>query len=240
MRWPRTWPKWVKEILDEMAQAEGRAVESSIFRRAPAWVSDMGLELMKLGLPGMQITKMSQSGPYYLGRLLGHFRMLLADDGPLVKKFETISSGVSPVGSKKSRKRRSRAEIQNEREQRSICRAFVRAAIAKERALRKAQAVVTTVPLEEAQDFHRGYCDGLASEVHWEQTDLVLTPLPIYFLMVFNWPVVKKLPSTYALYKLLCAVLGAPHVRNYDRVKKICQRYGVRLRRPGRPRKKRK
>ena len=98
--------------------------------------------------------------------------------------------------------------------------------------------MASDAPLEEAKEFHKGFADGVKSEVHWDEADLVMTPLPIYFIMILCWPVVRKLPSTFALHKWLCVVLGTRQVGEYERVKKICQRFGIHLRRPGRPRKK--
>lgn len=52
-----------------------------------------------------------------------------------------------------------------------------------------------------------------------------------------NWPSVKQLKSRSQLYNWLCFIHGRQVVGEYKRIEKICERYSITFRKPGRPKK---
>jgi hypothetical protein len=63
------------------------------------------------------------------------------------------------------------------------------------------------------------------------------TAIEIYNFMLFHWRIVDRLDSAHHLHEVLGKVFGTYRVGDLKRTEKICQRFGLHYRKPGRPRK---
>ncbi len=90
-------------------------------------------------------------------------------------------------------------------------------------------------PIEELAEYHRGMSLGLRGigpDAPGDRSDLATE---ILCFLVMQWRLVVRLKSVTELHLWLTRMLGAQRVGEKKRVEKICERIGLTLREPGRP-----
>jgi len=102
------------------------------------------------------------------------------------------------------------------------------------RALRY-EANATKLPLHELAEFHDGMAAGLRGVGPKSPGDKSDPATEIHQILVTWWRLVVRLKSVTELHAWLVRLLGEPKVGDKKRVEKICERIGLTLREPGRP-----
>ena len=104
------------------------------------------------------------------------------------------------------------------------------------RKLKNYRAGLERGPARDAEQFHRGMADGLRGIGHGVPGDRSNLATDIHLALAMWWRVVVRFDSITALHAWLVRLMGAQQVGEKKRVEKICERIGLTLRAPGRPR----
>jgi len=99
----------------------------------------------------------------------------------------------------------------------------------------KYEAHLQKRPLNELADFHDGMAAGLRGVGKNAPGDKSGLSTEIHLILVMWWRLVVHLKSVTELHMWLTRLLGEPKVGDKKRVEKICERIGLTLREPGRP-----
>lgn len=89
---------------------------------------------------------------------------------------------------------------------------------------------------ERIAEFHRGASDGYRGLGINAPNDRSNLASDVYLALVICWRGVARMESVTELHVWLCRILGPQKVGERDRVRKICQRIGLKFRERGRPR----
>jgi len=254
--WPTNWPEWVLHALNELEAAENEMVTERVPNDAPEWVKRIAVELVKLTVPTVKLSaiektgEITESGPQFLGKMIGHFEWLLENDNGLIKQLERAKEAFErfdqEMRRKLSKKAYARLQKEGEKYQPDVDRFFAvveKMLVAKATAITAVKKLVDQQPWEEKKAFYDGYTPALdaaifADDGHFQNEKLTSTT-NIYVLLCIFWRVVKnKIPSITLLHAWLCRVLGAQQVGQVGRVKMICHRMRITLGPRGRPRKR--
>lgn len=96
----------------------------------------------------------------------------------------------------------------------------------------------TELQAPEAASYYEGKSQGVLGPSGSADGKLIETDATaIYLLLMMLWPWVIKLPSVTVLHRVLTVFLGRNRVGGRERVAKICERIGLRLRGRGAPKK---
>ncbi len=75
------------------------------------------------------------------------------------------------------------------------------------------------------------HLDNCIGELEFKTT----TATPIYIALSLHWPTIEKIKNLPSLHSWLCKQIGSQLVGDEERIKKLLQRAGVKLFKPGRP-----
>ena len=248
--WPATWPSWVIQSLDELQVAESAMKDELLPHHAPEWAWRVLGELVKIANPTIRVANIGESGPRFLGRVVGHLEWLLKSDNGIQKAYESVDEAFerfdTELRKKLSKKAYARFLAEGEKYQPDVDR-FLTAAgkvlETKSVLIGSVKLLADQQPFQENQDFYDGYGHALNVEVieddgHFRNEKLTSTT-NIYCLLLMFWRyVINRIPSIFLLHVWLCRVLGSKQVGEIGRVKMICHRLRITLGPRGRPRKR--
>jgi len=107
--------------------------------------------------------------------------------------------------------------------------------------LRSIRKMYLHAPINEAAEFFAGLADGfkgldMRGSLYGRGTSIT----PIMITLLIWWPRVQEMKNIPQLHRWLCIMDGKAKVGGLKRVEKICERIGLTLKTPGRPRVTRK
>jgi len=246
--WPVSWPEWVLVTLREFEAAENLQTVWS-FDNAPKWVERMQVELALVICPKITKPSAQESGPRFLARMIGHQERLASRFELIAKMMDEASphleklwkmldqamlrQGKSAYAKWQEWNRQLEADVDR------FCEQFLAVCERKTAIIDSVYDRVSGASLDEQAEYHSGLGESLGMELIDENGALLhaTSTTSVYFCMMAYWRGVQKMRSVSALHIWLCRCLGRGITGDLDRVKKICQRYGIHFRRPGRPRK---
>ncbi|OGV57178.1 MAG: hypothetical protein A2283_20940 [Lentisphaerae bacterium RIFOXYA12_FULL_48_11] len=245
MVWPAEWPKWVIKILNEMEETEKPAGEWCS-EGAPEWVHTLERELFKVSMPAMKLEGPLESGPRFLGKMLGQYELMLNGDHSLEYQFENVEKVVDKLNESIKAKLNKKAYKRLLEKGKKYNPDFIRFAkrlelvvAAKQKCIAEARETAEQQFDAEKADFLKGFSEGFSTPIYDKDNRLVHEKLTtnIYLLMFVYWRRVREFPSTVVLYQWLTTLLGKQVIGSLDRIRRICVRIRLKLRPCGRPRK---
>lgn len=205
----------------------------------PDWVLKVLVEVMKVHMPGVKMTKAKMNTHFGMGALMGYMLTMAK-----VLKPESVSSLVAREIEDKMKFSTSAEKCKAKCEAEKKIRMHLGSFLPDETTL---SAVMTTaqqalmslvnLPANEMAEFMRGLEVGTKGasfesfKAHKEFTTVV------YSHLIMGWREVEKLGSVTELRKWLLDRMSAIDVGSESRIKKLCSRIGLKLRGRGRPRK---
>jgi hypothetical protein len=217
----------VFDKLDKIKGMERLVPQLAGEENPPEWVLKVGLQLAKVYIPGVKLTKETVRSPFVMGAVLGHTMTMAKQMTPArITMLKELAQNVN------FKKLASKEEFGAKNADLSLFEDCVPPVmlIAKE-----VLAESVNLPPEQAAELMRGMEAGIKNasvesfKAHTEFTTRV------YLVLWIGWQEVQKLKSVTELRKWLLERLSEIDVGSESRVKKLCLRIGLRFRGRGRP-----
>jgi hypothetical protein len=218
-------------ILDELDDPTSEVLDpTEIFGEGPAWVTKLGVELMTMLNPRLQLRVGDRATPEKVGALVGSTLTLMEGSGAVVKRpgveealrlFGQLLGGFDVLGAAKLLpKRRERFRVAFVR---SIGRILDRP---NDERYRFFHAMArTTRPAKSSTD-------GALTSSEKRR----LNTVAVYGVTLMNWQAIDKLKSSKEAYDLLCKLLPVDIVgHDPERIRRMFDRLEKRFKAPGRP-----
>jgi len=195
----------------------------------PQWVGNVQKEIGPLMCPVAKIKEGVELTPKRLGALLGH------ECAYAVCLVDWLSEQVTAAQAKET------VTAKNE-EQSGTTKAaddsFYKWYSALRRLAKRALCSTVDQTFEDMSDFLLAYSNAFARKpARLKPGDIGSTNFEIYMFLIVRWRTVVQLKSVSDLHQLLRKVIGEQRAGDLKRIEKICQRIGLHLRKPGRPKK---
>lgn len=226
-------------VFDRLEKIEGLkkmcVTLMGVDQNPPDWVLKVAVEVMKVHIPGLKMTKSSLNTNSGMGALMGYLLTM----GKVLKP-ESLSSLLASEIKSKTKYSTLAEKCEAEKKFRKRMGKFLPDETTLSAVTTTAQqALVSSVnlPPNEMVEFIRGFEIGAKGasfesfKAHREFTTLV------YSQLFMGWREVEKLGSVTELRKWLLDQMLAIDVGSESRIKKLCLRIGLKLRGRGRPRK---
>ena len=212
---------WRRQIARWFDACESKLPEPVFLQgEFPEWVKRLSRELMSTLFPEAKLKVGAEWGTRELGAVIGH---QLAYCHAL---DELPSVPARRVFGKLDKKTRARAMRHIKRF--TECRAL---------AVQQSLALVSCQSYADATEFFTAFAKALNRKpVDADASNFHRTTTRVYWIMLLGWRSVEKLRSVRELQQALCRCLEPYVVGDIKRIEKICQRLGLRLGKPGRPR----
>ena len=243
---PDHWSLWVKESMQKLHEAESASFDF-IPDTAPNWVFSLLTEVVKIGMPNVNLKTLDQPGEKILGAAIGHFRQTLESPNGLpmqLEKLGSISEKLDETLRKKWGTRRYERYLwRNRRLIADAERFFENMGACFERKYELLEQCVTealALPFDEQGAFFEAYAEAIRTELFDADGQSLrrTTSTPLYVWMLIFWRYVNRMPTATVLHERLCWVFGPQQIGEVGRVKQMCYRHKIRLRPRGRPKKK--
>ncbi len=240
--WPTTWPAWVVEIANELKVAEGTEAEEFLPADSPPWVESLCRELLGAMFSKLNVDDFKESGPRFVGLLLGHHKRLIDGskgfDLAMDRAMEAVEQISAELQQRLTKEQFERLTAKGQEELEDASRVIDR----KEQALRRGILLALDQPADEQVEFFEGYSTALKDEIYDSNGRLAHETFPniavLYLFMVLNWRGIQQMPSVPQLYKWLGTLVPPDQLGDIDRLRGICKRHKLKLAGRGRPRKK--
>jgi len=247
--WPSHWPEWVIAELDKLEKIEKR-FPRDILSDAPQWVGRMSLKVVQLTHPSTRYQS-EQSGASFLGSTFGHLNWLIvSEDGlpALTERYvEASNDADTKIRARLGEAKYNKLILKMERagvfeEATRITKSIYRVLLRKAKVIENCLSEALSQPIAEQADFFEAYAKALKTPPLDQSGSLLMEKSTgvgnIYLLMVLYWKTVQRMDSVTKVHSWLCSIYPPSLVGDLDRVRKMCLRFGIRLTKPGRPRKK--
>jgi hypothetical protein len=213
---------WRRQIARWFDACESKLPEPAFLQgEFPEWVQRLSRELMSTLLPEAKLKVGAEWSARELGGVIGHQVAYChaLDELPKVSARRAFR--------KLDKKTRSRAirQIKRFTESRAL-------------ALQRSLALASCQSYADATEFFTAFAKALARKPSdADASNFHRTTTRVYWIMLLCWRSVEKLRSVRELQQALCRCLEPYVVGDVKRIEKICQRLGLSLGRPGRPKK---
>ena len=224
--------KWLQKLIAEFLKLEPLFPEPKLLPDGdyPAWLEKVEREFGNAMFPVARIKEGFDPTPKRLGAFLGH---ACANGVWLIEQLddsaeeEATTNGHSTLSDEQLAKGIAFYQQINE-----VWYPALR------RLAKRALCSAVDQCYEDMTAFLKGYSDAFSRKPKSAGLgNLGNSATEIYFVMFFFWRRVDALRSVRDLHRFLIQILGCPRVGDLKRVEKICQRIGLRYRKPGRPKK---
>lgn len=229
---------WKERILAAFDRLEAPIPEPDFMQGdLPEWAQKAMREVLKALVPEAGFKLSAEVYPSELGALfgakLGHLHWIEDENGfaksDTAAKLEAFAATQEPTSSEECDQLGKKID--------AIFEGYVAAMIEVKSEVLDAAA---SAKHSEQKEFFDAYTKALGrTEKGTELQNIGTTATPIYILLIFLWRHVEKMPSIPVVHQVCIASLGAARVGELKTFQKLCQRIGLKLRAPGRPRKKR-
>lgn len=244
--WPADWSPWVQQYMQKLYEAESINFDF-IPDSAPDWVFNLLTEVVKTGMPNIDLKALDQQGEEILGAAIGHFRQTMESPNGLPMQLEKLGSISEKLDETLRKKWGARRYERHIRRNRRFIEDVERFYDNMEKCFEKKYEILEQCvnealdrSLDEQGLFFAAYAKAIRTELFDADGQSLrrTTSTPLYVWMLIFWRYVNRMPSTTALHEWLCRIFGVQQIGDIGRIKQMCFRYKVRLRPQGRPRKK--
>ena len=217
---------WLKRLAEEYVKLDAAMPVKNLLPEdeGPAWVQNVEREVAAMMFPEAKLKKQPGLTPKRMGALIGH---QCASGVWLMEQLNVAAA--NPNTNKFSLSPR---QI---REGKKMARVLTEDWFEGLRNLAKlALSSCVDQSYEDMREFLLAYAAAFARK---PQTvgDFGHSAFRIYVFMLMNWRLVAQLHSIREFHEVLDKVFGFDETGDLKRIEKICQRIGLRFRKPGRP-----
>ena len=219
--------EWLRRIVARMERAYAMLPEPYwMSGEWPAWVKNVGRELMKTFHPTAKLKVSPHWEPGEVGALLGQ-QIAYFDTWPDMVQLpeEKVDWQKLRLVYGKDIKKRMRED------QKRFNQRFVPEL---ERAMKFALKLAIEQDYRPCSKFFAAFGRGIERRVS-SIGDIERTNTRIYMLLLVGWRSVEKLGSVRALHRVLCRIFGNHMVGELKRIEKMCQRLDLHFGPAGRP-----
>ncbi|MGA3283428.1 MAG: hypothetical protein ABSD57_03070 [Verrucomicrobiota bacterium] len=228
LAWEAHRTRWLRWLASELEKTEKNfPTETLPDNEYPDWVRNVEREFSAAMLPVAKIKDFNVVTPKNMGALLGHscamaiWLLEWVVEGS--KKLEVEVKNCTNEPDLKAEKLPAKWRL--DKWYRAMCR------LAKN-ALRSS----VDQTYEDMSEFLLGYSNAFARKPQtFKIGDFGNTTFEIYLFLLLYWKSVVQLKSVHDLHQVIVKILGAHRTGDLKRMEKICQRIGLRYRKPGRP-----
>lgn len=249
---PDDWPEWVLISLTELAATEEIIAESPLVQSLPDWAANMLEEIIKPMLPSIKWEADGQTGPEFLGKLIGHQEYLLESEeagnalDQQVAKSEENSRKIDAYREKHLSDDQNQAlEVIREEIAEYWMSGFElleEVVEQKSEAIKRCRERAFSQPFEAAQEFNKAYSGAQSISLYNDQGNIdglsnwnkIHVTLLIYKPLVENRHYFRTLPD---LHKWIIRIYGYKII-SFASFKQLCRESGLKLANRGRPKKR--
>ena len=229
---------WKERVMAAFDRLEAPIPEPDFMRgELPEWVQKAMREVLKALVPEAGFKLSAEVYPRELGALfgakLGHLHWMKDENGfaksDTAAKLEALAATLAPE----------KVEQYNQ-ECKKLVAIFVGYIATMIEAKTEVLNAAASAKSSEQKEFFDAYTKALGrTEKGTELSSIGTTATPVYILLAYRWRHVETMPSIPAVHRFCITFLGAGQIGELKTFQKLCQRIGLKLRTPGRPRKKR-
>ena len=194
----------------------------------PEWVQNVEREVADAMLPVARLKDESNLSPKRMGALIGH-------------GFAYVTWMMEYLKAETKRLMDPKTKIPElTPEQTRIAENFIKLTTALHRLAKRGLRSALEQPFDDANEFLLGFSQAFSRKPRTNNaSDIGTSATQIYFYMFICWRVVESMQSVHQLHHWLVKSFGPYRIGDLKRVEKVCQRIGLRYRKPGRPKKSR-
>ncbi len=211
--------------LDELFPEElgvGRLPDEA----CPAWEEKVAGEIARILMPGAELKGTTKFTPKQMGAILGH---QCANGVWMVELFEAQAAAALNT------RQKSVSDADTERGK-AFSEKFSAWYSGLRRLAKRSLCSCVDQPYEDMTNFLGGFAEGFSRKPKTSGIgQFGSTNFEIYVLLMMYHPFIEQLGSVSALHGWLRKVMGEYRTGDLKRIQKICQRIGLRFRKPGLP-----
>lgn len=248
---PDEWDEWVLVSLTKLESSESAIENSGFIKGLPPWAKSMLEELIKPMLPSIIWELDGQTGPEFLGRLVGHQEYLLESDEAGIAFDHQLLNLDKSVKSIESFYKENYPEEEFEAHSElgedlaeywsSGLEHLIDVLEKKSEAIKQCRTRAFEQPFEVSQEFNKAYSQAQSTSLYNEHGNIdrlsnwnkVMLALIIFKPFVEKKEYIKNLP---ALHKWIVRIHGYPII-SFGSFKALCRKHGLKLADRGRPKK---
>jgi hypothetical protein len=223
--------KWLGKLADEFIKLESAMPVNNLLpeTEGPSWVQNLEREIRNAMFPVAKLKKGLALTPQRLGGILGHQCAVAV----WMMEYLTVELEKSPVGTPDPKiEEQAAAGLEFIRRLHDDWYCGLR------RLAKRALGTCVDQAYPDMREFLLAYSSAFARKPsNFSYGSFGNSAFEVYVFMLCHWRMVEKLESVRELHELLVKHLGPQRTGELKRIEKICQRIGLRFRKPGAPRK---
>jgi hypothetical protein len=246
---PDEWDEWVLASLTDLETSEAAIAQSKFVEELPSWAKSMLEELIKPMLPSIKLEADEQTGPAFLGKLIGHQEYLLESDEAgeaFERQLHTLATTTERIDSF-VQKHHAEEQLKMHAELGEEITAYWAAGMEhlfsvmekKSEAIKRCRTRAFEQPFEVAQEFNNVYAVAQSTPLYNDQGNIerlsnwnkVMLALVTFKPLVERKECFRNLPE---LHRWIVKIHGYSII-SFASFKELCRQHGLKLATRGRP-----